>query len=137
MKYLFSVTKGLAACTGTALMVYAMSTSADSCDIVRGKQVYTKCSACHSLQADQHMMGPSLYQIIGGTAGSAKGFRYSASMRDSSIVWTISNLDRFLTSPTEFLPGNSMPFGGLRNATDRAALLCLLNTNPTTESNSE
>jgi len=72
------------------------------------------------------MMGPSLYNIVGAKAGSAEGYRYSIPMRTTDIVWSENELDRFIESPMQFLPGTSMPFAGIRNEVDRAALLCLL-----------
>ena len=108
--------------------------AARECDLAYAKRIYTKCALCHSLEAGHHMMGPSLYNIVGAKAGSAEGYRYSAPMRNSDIVWSETKLDRFIESPMQFLPGTSMPFAGIRNEADRAALLCLLsNTNKAEE----
>ena len=112
---------------GVALAVsMAMSAHASSCDAVPGEQVFEKCAACHSLLAGQHMMGPSLNGLIGRRAGSVDGFNFSIALRDSGVVWSDTTLDAFLKSPQSFIPGIVMPFGGIQNATERAALVCYL-----------
>lgn len=103
----------------------------ESCDTVHGKRIFTKCAVCHSLTPDQHMMGPSLHNIRDKKAGAAEGYRYSMAMQHSDILWDEENLHKFIKSPMQFLPGTSMPFGGIRNEEDRKALLCLLSSSTT------
>jgi cytochrome c len=71
-------------------------------------------------------MGPSLSGLDGRTAASISGFNFSAALRDRAIVWNASTLDAFLANPQAFVPGTVMPFGGIRNATQRSALICYL-----------
>lgn len=104
----------------------AMSARASDCDAAQGEQGFEKCAACHSLLAGQHMMGPSLNGLNGRKAGTVDGFNFSIAMRDSGIVWNSVTLNEFLKSPQSFIPGTVMPFGGIRNATERAALVCYL-----------
>ncbi len=116
---------GLAA--GVALTVCAVITArAADCDAALGERVFEKCSACHSLVAGQHMMGPSLIGLNGRKAGTVDGFNFSAAMRDSGITWNDVTLDAFLKSPQSFIPGTAMPFGGIQNTAERAAVVCYL-----------
>ncbi len=96
-------------------------------DAVKGKRVFMRCQACHTLVAGQHRMGPSIANLFGQKAGSAAGFpRYSSALKEADFLWTEAALDEWLASPKAFLPGNKMPFAGLRNPQDRKDLLAYL-----------
>jgi cytochrome c len=107
-KLVFSAALLAALCAGTAQ-------AADEL----GKKTFESCAACHSLAADENGVGPSLHGVIGRTAGTAAGFRYSGPMKRSSITWDEKNLTEFLRAPQEKVPGNRMPFSGIP---DEAAL---------------
>lgn len=72
------------------------------------------------------MMGPSLNGLSGRRAGTVDGFNFSIALRDRGIAWNDVTLNEFLKSPQSFIPGTVMPFGGIQNATERAALVCYL-----------
>ena len=97
-----------------------------ACDPVAGQKVYNKCRACHSLEPATQLMGPSLYDVIGRRAGSVDSFNYSLAMAQADLVWDEGNLDAFLDSPQETVPGNVMPFSGLKSREQRENLLCFL-----------
>ncbi|MDF2764778.1 MAG: copper-containing nitrite reductase [Rhodospirillales bacterium] len=95
-------------------------------DPAAGEQVFRKCQACHSLQADRRTVGPHLQDVIGRTAGSVEGYPYSVAMRRSGLVWSPDVLDKFLASPSHFLHGTKMIFTGLRDPKDRANVIAYL-----------
>ena len=99
-----------------------------ACDSARGKQVFNKCRACHTTDPGVHMMGPSLAGIYGGIAGSSDGFNYTPAMQQAEFTWDDEKLNGFLENPMRFLPGNAMPFGGIKDASEREALICFLQT---------
>jgi cytochrome c len=84
-----------------------------------GKKTFESCAACHSLKAGENGVGPSLHNVVGRTAGSEAGFRFSGPMKRSGITWDATNLTDFLRAPQEKVPGNRMPFSGMP---DEAAL---------------
>ncbi|WP_253284442.1 MULTISPECIES: cytochrome c family protein [unclassified Ruegeria] len=84
--------------------------AAASGDIKAGKKVFRKCSACHKLNEGSNAVGPSLHAVIGKPAGQVEGFKYSAPVQNSGIVWTQENLNAFLADPKGFLPGNRMQY---------------------------
>jgi cytochrome c len=49
-------------------------------------------------------------------------------MRKSGIVWDAKILGAYLESPQKVVPGNRMPYAGLKNATDRADVIAYLTT---------
>src|SRR6516162_1376148 len=53
----------------------------------RGQRVFGACAACHSLQPDQSMTGPSLAGLWNRKAGSLGSFsRYSPALQSANIV---------------------------------------------------
>lgn len=87
-------------------------------DIKAGKKVFRKCKACHQVKEGRNGVGPSLHGIIGASAGQIEGFKYSAPLSESGIVWTAENLTAFLADPKSRIPGNKMQFPGLKKETD-------------------
>jgi cytochrome c2 len=84
---------------------------------------FAQCKACHSAEPGKNGLGPSLAGIYGEKAGQVAGFDFSDAMKDSGIVWNEESLDRFLTDPKGTVPGNKMPFGGLKDAAKRKAVI--------------
>lgn len=93
-----------------------------------GRVVFQKCGACHNLQANPApLLGPNLDNIFGRMAGTSKNYnRYSRALKDSGIVWSEIEIDNWLSDPNNYLPGNKMPFAGLRAKQDRADLIAYL-----------
>ena len=95
-------------------------------DAAKGEKIFRKCKACHSLEAGKKKVGPSLAGLFDRTAGTLEGFKYSASIKDSGIVWDAETLDQFLTKPKEFVPKTKMSFPGLKKEQDRADVIAYL-----------
>ena len=107
----------------------AATLSAAGCDADRALQVFTQCKVCHSVDPGAaNLTGPNLYGVVGRPAASREGFAYSKVIRESGIVWSEETLNEFLAKPLEYLPNNRMAFGGVTNADDRQAIVCLLTT---------
>jgi len=78
-------------------------------DPVRGKEVYEKrCTGCHAMTSDRE--GPRLQSVYGRTSGTVPGFDYSPAIKQAHIVWNEASLDKWLTDPDVFVPGNNMEF---------------------------
>ena len=104
----------------------ALASGATAQDAAKGKKVFNKCKACHSLKAGKRKIGPDLANLIGRKAGTVKGFRYSKAMKKSGITWDEKSLGQFLTKPRKFLKGTKMAFPGLRKKADRDNLIAFL-----------
>jgi cytochrome c len=78
-------------------------------DPVHGKELFEKrCTGCHALTANRE--GPQLAGVYGRTSGTAAGFAYSVALKKAQIVWDDETLERWLTDPDAFIPGNNMDF---------------------------
>jgi cytochrome c len=110
-----------------SLLALLAAAAASGQDVDAGKAVFAQCAACHSVDGAT-IAGPTLKGIIGRKAGSVPGFRYSRAMKNAPIVWDVSSIDAYVTEPQKFIPGNLMPFSGLPDANDRAALIAYLKT---------
>lgn len=84
-------------------------------DVKAGKKVFKKCAACHTVKEGKHKSGPSLYNIMGRTAGTAEGFeRYSEAMVASGLIWDEATIRSFMAKPKDLVKGTSMAFSGLK-----------------------
>lgn len=93
----------------------------------RGQRVFGACAACHSLQPDKNMTGPSLANLWNRKAGGLPSFsRYSPALKSSDIVWNDQTLDEWIKDPQHLVPGNEMTFDGIKDAQPRADLLAFL-----------
>lgn len=90
-----------------------------SADLAKGKKVFNKCKACHSIENGKNKTGPSLYGVVGRKVDSEPGYKYSGKLEAAAKVWTPDNLDKFLTKPRAFAPGTKMGFSGLSSEADR------------------
>ena len=95
-------------------------------DAARGEALFKECAACHKLAAGANEVGPSLHGIFSRKAGELGDFRYSPAMKRRGVTWTQESLDKYLSDPQAFIPGNRMPYAGMSNATDRADLIAYL-----------
>jgi cytochrome c len=96
------------------------------CDVEAGKKQFNKCVACHSVEPGVQLMGPSMHGLMGREAGSMEGFPFSEAMASADFTWTEETLDAFLEKPMQYVPGTVMPFGGIRKAEQRQALICYI-----------
>jgi cytochrome c len=93
----------------------------------RGERMYRACVACHSLEPNRNMTGPSLAEIWNRQAGSLASFpRYSPALKSSGIIWNDDTLDEWIKDPQHFIPGNTMTFAGMKDRRQRADLLAFL-----------
>jgi cytochrome c len=94
----------------------------------RGRELFGKCEACHTLSPDGgRRAGPSLIGLFGRRAGSLPGYSYSEALAKSDLVWneeTVSSL--FAEGPEHFTPGSKMPLQRMSSAEDRADLIAYL-----------
>jgi len=98
--------------------------------VAAGEKVFKKCAACHAVgEGAKDRVGPSLNDIIGRTAGTEEGFKYSPAMvkaGEGGIVWSSETLDTYLADPKADIPGNKMAFPGLKKEEDRQAVIAYI-----------
>ena len=103
----------------------AQVAAAPAGDPEAGKKVFRKCMACHNIDKAKNKIGPSLQGVMGRTAGTVDGFKYSNAFqaaKDQGLKWTDDNLAAFVAKPKDFVKDKigadkgrtRMAFAGLR-----------------------
>ena len=97
-------------------------------DAKAGKKVFNKCRACHDVKG-KNKVGPHLDGVIGRTAGTVEGFKYSDSMKakgEEGLVWNEETIAAYMKDPKDYVPNNKMAFAGLKKDEDIANLIAYL-----------
>ncbi|MFC7475676.1 c-type cytochrome [Dankookia sp. GCM10030260] len=99
-------------------------------DAEAGKRVFNQCRACHSIEAGgKNGVGPNLHAVVGRKAGTAEGFRYSASLKEKAaggLAWDEATLRAYIANPKAVVPAGSMSYPGLKNEQQLNDLLAFL-----------
>jgi cytochrome c len=99
------------AAAGLLALAASGAQAQSAADIAKGKALFDQqCKTCHSTVAGQEIQAPSLYGVVGRKAGSDPQFTaYTPAIKSSKLVWTPTNLDKFLSGPGQLIPGTAMP----------------------------
>jgi cytochrome c len=120
----FLVAVAIAAAGSLLLTLPAQAQNAEN-----GQKVFKQqCSICHDVAAGKNKIGPSLFSVVGGKAGSGAGFTYSDGNKNSGITWDEATLDKFLTDPRGTVAGTKMTYAGVKNEEQRKDLIGYLAT---------
>lgn len=90
---------------------------------------FSRCVGCHSTQAGQNKVGPSLAGVFGRTSGSAPGYTYSAALKNAHLTWDDQTLDKFLQNPAGLVHGTKM-FATVPDADTRQHIITYLKSLP-------
>lgn len=88
---------------------------------------FASCRSCHSTQAGQNGIGPTLHGVVGSKAGAVAGYAFSPALKDSGITWDRQSLDTWLQGPMKMVPGTKMVLP-VRDADKRKAIIDYLET---------
>lgn len=120
------ITSGQSAPAAQPSAPVAAAATGGTGDVAAGRLVFRKCQACHSMDPGKNMLGPSLAGVIGRKAGTLPGYDYSPAMKKADIVWSAQTLDQYLSNPGKTVPGNKMPFPGLKTDHDRDDVIAFI-----------
>jgi len=108
------------------LVVGAFQQALADGNAMHGQQIYeSRCIACHS--PDANRVGPMHRGLFGRKAGSVAGYAYSKALKGTDFVWNEETLDKWLTNPQAFVPGQKMNFK-VASPQDRADVIAYLKT---------
>lgn len=89
------------------------------------------CVVCHSVETGGPLrVGPPLHGIVGARKARTDWYGYSLALRKAEGNWTEADLDKFLTSPSKFVPGTSKTIVGISDAKQRADIIAALKNAP-------
>ena len=113
-----------------ASISFSSSVMADSEAMMQaaGKELFNKCSACHSLDESKNAFGPSLIGVVGRKAASLPRFAYSDALRNSDITWTDENLRKWIAGNDTFVPGTRMRHVEITDKAEQDYLIAYLKT---------
>ncbi len=105
-----------------------------SADPSEGEANFRACASCHSVDpGGANRVGPALWGVFGRQIAGVDGFNYSDALEghateDGAGVWNVAELNGFLWSPREWVPGTTMAYRGIQNDQDRADMIAYLNS---------
>ena len=118
----------------TAISIVTLSAGhSPAQDAAAGEKVFAKCKACHVADEDKNKIGPSLKGVIGRTAGTHEGFKYSPAMVEAGkggLVWDDAKLTEYLKAPKIMVKGTKMAFAGLKKDEDLANVIAYIKQFP-------
>ncbi|WP_350333068.1 c-type cytochrome [Coralliovum pocilloporae] len=103
-------------------------------DAANGEKLFKRCAACHTIgEGAKNRVGPQLNGIVGRQIAAVDGFKYSKAFKakkeaEPDFVWSVENLDGFLTKPKKFIKRTKMSFPGLKKEAQRADMIAYLKT---------
>ncbi len=86
---------------------------------------FSRCAGCHSTQAGQNKVGPSLAGVFGRSSGSVPGYNYSDAMKNAHLTWDQQTLDKYLQNPGGLVHGTKM-FATVPDAETRQRVIAYL-----------
>ena len=114
-------------CLVAIAMIAGVVASAHAQDAAAGEKDFLVCRACHQIGPGAKIaVGPVLNGVVGRKAGTYAGYDYSSANKDSGIVWTPEELDKYLTNPQKVVPHTKMIFPGLKDEQKRKDVIAYL-----------
>ena len=87
------------------------------------------CIVCHSIDKNGPLRSaPSLWGIVGAPKARADWFSYSLALRKKGGVWSEDELDKYLATPSGFIPGTLKTLPPIEDAARRQNLISFLKT---------
>jgi cytochrome c len=115
-----------------AALVAAPANASDATgDAANGQELFktSACVTCHGVtKADNAMVGPSLFGVLGRKAGTAPSLLgASENLKKYGVIWSVETLDEFLANPSAKVPNTPM-MGVLADPQQRADVIAYLST---------
>ena len=112
-----------------ALLISGGVNSAHAGDAAKGKKLFNKCKACHTVkEGGKNKLGPNLFGIVGKAAATVEGFKYSDALKSSGITWDAASLKTWVAKPKKMVKGTKMIFPGLKKESQQDDLVAYLET---------
>jgi cytochrome c len=111
----------------TGMLVLASVGAGNAQDVAAGEKSFAKCAPCHAIGPNPGVrLGPPLNGLEGRRAGSHETFKYSDANKNSGVVWNHDTFVKYINNPAEAMPGNRMPFPGIKDPAEAENLWAFL-----------
>ena len=107
----------------------------EKADAVKGNVTFDKnCVGCHKPSPDPPMSRirgnfvPYLWNVVGRPKASVSDVKYSRAMTEAGGIWSLEELNAFISDPARVIPGTAMPFIGIQDDVERMDLTAYLAT---------
>ncbi len=91
-----------------------------------GQQLFKDhCGACHGKRTGVPF-APNLIGVVGRPAGSEPGFPYSPALKNSGLIWTEDNLNKWLADNSKLVPNTLMPHVSISDPAERIYIIAYL-----------
>lgn len=89
----------------------------------------SECAECHSAAPGKNKKGPTLFGVVGRSAGSVPDYRYSDAMKKTQWTWSDDKLRSYLSQPaSKGIPGANMKYDGLDDSKQLEELIAYLHS---------
>jgi cytochrome c len=110
-----------------AVLAIGFASPSRAQDAAAGEKDFVVCRACHQIGPGAKIaVGPVLNGVVGRTAGTFPGYQYSPANKNSGLVWSPEELDKYLTNPQAVVKGTKMIFPGLKDEQKRKDVIAYL-----------
>jgi cytochrome c len=114
-------------CLIASAVLVGLLSNAQAQNAAAGEKGFIVCKACHQIGPGAEIaVGPVLNGVVGRKAGTFPGYTYSPANKDSGIVWTPEELDKYLTNPQAVIPHTKMIFPGIKDGQKRKDVIAYL-----------
>ena len=110
-----------------AVVMVALTSSAEAQDVAAGEQSFKKCLPCHAVgDGAKNKEGPVLNGLENRHSGTIPDYTYSDANKNSGLTWDEGTFKDYIKDPRAKIPNTKMIFPGIKNEKEAGDLWAYL-----------